>query len=242
MAVSDAVDPRGLERNGLALQVYDRLLERITDRQLDAGQRLNIYELARELCVSITPVREALARLSSQRLIRFEPYKGYSVLPLMDADRITQLFDVRIMIETHAVQNGVTRATPAQLDALQRTISNMRGLTTGDSYCQFRAFNDQDRSFHHILADTAANDYLADMYDALSPHIHIGRFYHGFGVIAVEQIVDEHLAIIKAYEHHDADRAQDRLRKHLLSARGRLINSYTGGQVAGRTGSLAEAN
>lgn len=228
MAITESAESSALERNVLALQAYERLLERITDRQLAAGQRLNIYQLARDLQVSITPVREALARLSSQRLIGFEPFKGYSVLPVMDAERLAQLFSVRIVIEAHAVCEGAPRATAADVDALHQTIANMRGLTTGDSYRQFQAFNSEDRSFHHILVDTAGNDFLADMYDSLSPHIHIGRFYHGQGVIAVQQIVEEHLMIAAAYEQRDPRQAEDRLRRHLLAAKDRVVKSAVG--------------
>src|SRR5437763_16520998 len=88
-----------VERTALAMQADERVLGRIVDRQLPAGQRLNIYQLARDLRVSITPVREALARLSSQRLVQFESFKGYSVLPAMDAERLDHLFDARIVVE-----------------------------------------------------------------------------------------------------------------------------------------------
>ena len=211
-----------VERTGLTAQVYERLLERIVDRQFMPRQRMNVDQLARELRVSITPVREALARLSSQRLIEFELYKGYSVLPAMDASRIDQLFDVRILIEVSAVRPGIVRADEQQISALQQSIATMRSLTPGDQYKEFRVFNNEDRTFHHLLVELAGNGFLIDMYETLSPHIHIGRFYHQHGVLDMQRIIDEHGAIVAAYERRDADEAEDRVRRHLTSAKERL--------------------
>ena len=62
-----------IARNGLVEQVGDALRELIIDQALAPGERLNITALARQLGVSDTPVREALGRLQSERLLTFEP-------------------------------------------------------------------------------------------------------------------------------------------------------------------------
>jgi len=225
MVVLDVQEHGGLERNALASQIYERILARITDRQLAPGQRLNIYQLARDLQVSITPVREALARLSSQHLVGFEPFRGYSVLPVLDAEHIGQLFHVRTLIETSSVCIGVTRATAAHIEALYTHTETMRTISTVASPDVFHAFNDEDRSFHHALVNTAGNDFLNDIYETLSPLIHIGRYYHERNVIAADQIIDHHLAIVSAYERRDAAGAEESLGRHLLWARERLLRT-----------------
>jgi DNA-binding GntR family transcriptional regulator len=225
MKVRDPETEQALERNVLALQVYERVLARITDRQLAPGQRLNIYALARSLNVSITPVREALARLSSQQLVEFEPYKGYRVLPLLDASQISQLFDVRILAETHAVRTGVPRATAVHIAALQLHVEAMRQLSAGEPAVIARAFNDKDRLFHHVLIDTAGNEFLSDVYETLSPLIHIGRYYQENTPLAADQIITHHLALVSAYEQRDATSAEEHIRQHLFWARERLLRT-----------------
>ena len=211
-----------IERTALTAQVYDRVLEGIVDGQYPPGQRLNIDQLARDLRVSITPVREALARLSSQHLVQFEPYKGYSVLPAMDATRLDQLFDVRILVEVSAVPAGIAHVNSTQLAVLREIIAAMRLLTPGEHYREFRAFNDHDQAFHRKLIALSGNDFLIDMYDTLSPHIHIGRFYHERGVLDTQRIIEEHTAIVEAYERRDTEAAGVSVRRHLLAARNRL--------------------
>ncbi|HRA64843.1 MAG TPA: GntR family transcriptional regulator, partial [Caldilinea sp.] len=67
----------------LADAVYERLKARIMDQGYPPRERLNIDALAVDLSVSPTPIREALARLSAERLVTFAAFKGYRVSPLM---------------------------------------------------------------------------------------------------------------------------------------------------------------
>ncbi|MEU4184036.1 GntR family transcriptional regulator, partial [Micrococcus luteus] len=58
---------------------YETIKELVMDNQLEPGERINIEELARQLEISTTPVREALARLESDGLVHKRPLTGYAV-------------------------------------------------------------------------------------------------------------------------------------------------------------------
>ncbi len=70
--------PGTLGRSGLATRAYEALREQILDQTIKPGARLNIDQLTGALGVSSSPIREALARLLSERLVSFAPYIGYS--------------------------------------------------------------------------------------------------------------------------------------------------------------------
>src|SRR6185437_2690885 len=78
-----AIRVAGSSRAMLVDTVYDALKERIMDQAVPPGSRLTIEVLAVDLQVSPTPVREALARLAAERLVTFEPFKGYATMPLL---------------------------------------------------------------------------------------------------------------------------------------------------------------
>ena len=92
-------DARELTRVGLASQVRAQLLERIMDRDLPPGARLNIDALAREMGVSSSPLREALAALAARGLVRNEAFLGFSVAPMPDAEFLQDMFDTRLRLE-----------------------------------------------------------------------------------------------------------------------------------------------
>src|SRR6476660_10157017 len=90
---------RGVSRQVLADHVYEALLVALMDGRLEAGTPVSIDGMARELDVSPTPVREALARLEATGMVRRTALRGYRVAPLFTADQIADLMDARLAIE-----------------------------------------------------------------------------------------------------------------------------------------------
>src|SRR2546430_16452429 len=90
---------RPLPRQILSDSVYEAVKELVMDQHIEPGARVNIDQLARDLRVSPTPVREALARLEVGGPGIKEPLRGYSVAPHLDAAAFEQLFEVRAVIE-----------------------------------------------------------------------------------------------------------------------------------------------
>ncbi len=95
--------------------VYDAVKDRIIRLELVPGKHVSIDVLAVELGVSSTPLREALNRLVAQQLVRFEPYKGFSVAPLLTYEELAQLQEVRALLERHAVQTACKKFTVESL-------------------------------------------------------------------------------------------------------------------------------
>jgi len=97
---------RAIGRTGLTNQSYEALKEQILDQTIAPGARINIDQLVIELGVSSTPIREALARLCSERLVTFEPYIGYSAAPIHDDDWFHDMIDFRVLFEGEAACTG----------------------------------------------------------------------------------------------------------------------------------------
>src|SRR5436190_18532101 len=96
-------------RLGLTDRVHEKLKELILDQKLGPGTYLNIDKLCGQLNVSSSPLREALARLSAERLVRFEPFIGYSVAEVPDRKYYLDLMDVRFLLECHAARIGAAK-------------------------------------------------------------------------------------------------------------------------------------
>src|SRR5215475_12961989 len=103
-----------VHRSTLGEDVYESLKSLIMEHALAPQERVNIDAVARELEVSPTPVREALARLESEGLVRKRPLAGYTVSPLLSREEFTDMFDMRLLLECAAARWAAERATPAQ--------------------------------------------------------------------------------------------------------------------------------
>src|SRR5437764_3358648 len=108
-----------LRREILADGVYEAIKSLIMDQRIEPGAKINMDSLARELQVSPTPVREALARLESDGLVTKRPLAGYTAASLLDAAGVDELFELRLLLEPAAARWAAQAIDNAALAELQ---------------------------------------------------------------------------------------------------------------------------
>jgi DNA-binding GntR family transcriptional regulator len=227
-----AGDP--VERRGLRDAVYDRILDQLLRGEPEAGGRLSIETLARQLSVSATPVREALVELERTGLVTREALRGYRVAPPLGADQMAELFEARLMLETTAVSLAMRRANrrPELVDRLERAEARHREAGTHLTTAFSRGDRDLaaaheyfacDRDFHAVFFDLAGNRYVREMSDSLGALVHRMRQVILRGDNDVREAVQEHEAILAAVGSGDPDAATGAMRTHIERARQRSI-------------------
>jgi DNA-binding GntR family transcriptional regulator len=209
-----------LSRYALSDRAYEALHERIINLELEPGQRLNIDRLSAQLGVSPTPLREALRRLAAEDLVRVEAYKGFTVAPLLDLDELRELAEVRVLIESHAVERAAHNPV-SLLDDLRREADVMDQLIERDPL-DVRAFNGADARLHTVLVAAAGNPTLERTYRKLNAHVQIARLFIGRARVDARQANDEHRRIIEALEAQDAEKAQAEVVAHITGVTERL--------------------
>jgi DNA-binding GntR family transcriptional regulator len=107
-----------LQRPNLADQVYERLVAGIVSGQLPAGSPLNVGDLARELRVSPSPVRDALQRMASEGLVVPGPNRRTTVR-LFTRREVEELFQVRELLECAGVRLAAARVSPKEIKELR---------------------------------------------------------------------------------------------------------------------------
>lgn len=213
---------RPVRRTSLAGQAYEAIIEAIFDRQLQPGARLSIDGAARELGMSITPVREALSQIAAQRLVLQESNRGYTVAPLLSEREFHDLFAVRRLLEEHALE--VMDLDAEAVESLRRIVSQMPIMENGAHYREYRDFNFADREFHRTIVAMASNDVLLRSWDDLHFHLHVGRLYAGVGLIDLDHALREHSEIVSALQRGDRQAALQALTGHVRGAEARLIH------------------
>src|SRR5919202_2566625 len=111
---------RPLRRLTLTDDVYEAVKSLIMDHRLAPGERVTIDALARQLEVSPTPVREALARLEADGLVRKRPLAGYTATPLLTRAEFEELFEMRMLLEPAAARRAAGAGLSAAETALLR--------------------------------------------------------------------------------------------------------------------------
>ncbi|HEX2923135.1 MAG TPA: GntR family transcriptional regulator [Chloroflexota bacterium] len=201
----------------LGERVYEAVREQIVTCELAPGSPLPVVDLARQLGVSLTPVRDALNRLAAEGLVEDVARKGYFVARL-DPEDIVDLLNARRLIELAAVEEGIGRIQPDQLGELKRLSDEMRQLFDDDGNCvDYAGFSRRDSQFHQLVVGTAGNEHLVHIYRSLSVHVHIYRTnlaaqggYHRSLASA-----HEHEAILVAFESRDLPALKAALNVHV---------------------------
>lgn len=213
------------EKRGLVEQVHEILKQQILDQELGPGTKLNIDRLSRNLGVSSSPIREALARLTAEKLVQAELYSGYVVAPPPSIEYLDNLLDYRIVLEGHCARHGAPLGNAAALKAMKAAMRKMSAIPRiGSQYEEYRKFIGYDAAFHEALVDSLGNRVISEQYRSVNAIILQSRLYlNRSGGISSEEILREHAAILAAFEKRDGDAADEALRAHLNGGRRRLL-------------------
>lgn len=205
----------GVSRQVLADHVYEALLVALMDGRLEAGTPVSIDGMARELDVSPTPVREALARLEATGMVRRMALRGYRVAPLFSPEELADLMDARLVIEPANAFMACKHGDPQLTKQLEQAISDLKAAPRGPSFTEFRAYWEADERFHRLIAEFADNQFLLSAYNALGGQVQRFRFFGGLGVTDADYAIAEHTEILKAFEAGDAELARQKMIDHI---------------------------
>lgn len=215
-------------RRALADDVYDAVLALLMDQVIEPGSKASIDGIARQLNVSPTPVREALARLESEGLVVKRALKGYTAAPLLDSEGLRQLFEMRRLMEPYAAGLAVGELTPETLEELDALCEEMHrsgeaAQSGEDRFKDYRDFADQDAAFHRIIAEHAGNALLSDAIGRLRSHMHQYRIFFKHGV--VDETSGEHEAVLRAMRAGDPAAAEKAMLDHITKSYQRISTS-----------------
>lgn len=162
MASQSAFAP--LERDEtLAEKVYARLRSALVGGRLVPGQKLVHRQLAQELGVSPTPVREALLRLVSEAALELDG-RGVASVPRLHPDRYAEIMELRVMLEGRAAAQAARLASASDVAALRAIHARvMAARRDGDS----AALLLENERFHFGVLDLARMPVLRRMVETL---------------------------------------------------------------------------
>ena len=212
-------DGRGTLTKSASAAAAELIREAIVDGRLDPGSRLKEEELARELGISRTPVREALLVLQAEGLIESAPNRGATV-KAYDAADLDDLYRLRALLEGFAARLAAARITTAEVDRLRESCECFVGLRADDDVTELVQENVR---FHDVILEAAGSERLAQMVRGV---IQLPLVYRSYVWYSPEQkLISEHYhrQITTALAAGDAERAELVMTEHVLEARDFLI-------------------
>ncbi len=192
----------------------------ILDGRFPAGTRLDQNRIAAELGVSRMPVREAIKQLEANGLVVVLPYRGVEVARL-DPAAVTELFGIRIALETLAIGRAVERLETKQLERMRRTLEKMdRHIRAGSS--DDDAWMRLNGAFHNTINEASGWSTLVESIDVFRGNVdRYVRMY--LSLRGREQPQEEHWAIYEACVNRDVAESQRIIAVHLENTAAALV-------------------
>jgi DNA-binding GntR family transcriptional regulator len=194
--------------------VYNALLEGILRGDLAPGAQLNADNLAQQLRVSTTPVRDALNRLAKDGIVVKLPYQGWFVRRF-EQKEIREVYEVRAGLECFIVRLACQRITPEEIEQLrQHQSTGEQALERGD----LEAYRLYNQELHAAILRAARNAELA----AVASQVSLKTQMLSSRTIRLEGrprlAIEEHRQILEAIARRDVPAAQELMEHHILGA------------------------
>ncbi len=214
-----------------SLVAVEVIREAIMDGRLEPGQRLKEEELARELGISRTPVREALLILQTDGLVEAHPNRGATVRSY-DLDDLGDLYMLRAALEGVAARLAAERATPRELAKLRRSCDRFDSVAGAGS---LKEIVRENLVFHDAILDIAGNDRIAQLVRGVTELPLVYKSYLWYS--PNQKLVSAHYyrQILHALEARNPERAESVMKQHVFEARDVLVAQVRASLAASET-------
>ena len=192
--------------------VFNTLRGAILRGDLKPGQRLMEIQLANQLGVSRTPVREAIRKLELEGLVKMVPRKGAEVAQISEK-HLKDVLEVRSALEELAGELACERMTAEELEQLKEINRRFMEVIGSDD---ITAIANVDESFNMVIYGATRNERLTQMVNALREQVYRYRLEHIKDKAGRGALADEHAEIIRALADRDATKTRKCIRGHIL--------------------------
>jgi DNA-binding GntR family transcriptional regulator len=225
--MTPAVAP--LKRQRLVDDAAQTLREAILNGRMAGGARLRQTDLADQLRISRTPIREALVRLKAEGLVELLPGGGVQV-KVLDLDEAVELYDLREVLDGLAARLAAARADAGTIARLDKALRRQAECVERKSAAQWFPAH---VAFHEEIVKAGGNRHLARLSAVVRLSI---RHFHPLLLRTehrLEHAYREHRAIHDAIRTHDGDAAERLARAHIANAKEIVLKVMAHGEGNG---------
>lgn len=235
----------GPRRRVLADGTYLAIKAMILDHEISPGEHVGIDELSRDLSVSQTPIREALARLEADGLVVKIPLRGYQATDLLTVQQFDELFQFRSLTEPWAASEAARRSTRRDIEALQAELERANSISRSGPSASYADFVEHDTRLHTLVARASGNSFVEEAFVRTRCHMHLFRVYMASRDITADEnsggdfvqnmfaeyyesdrrplALSEHEEIVRSIAGQDGQTARSLMMHHIESSRLRFI-------------------
>jgi DNA-binding GntR family transcriptional regulator len=201
--------------------VFESMRDAIISGILKPGERLMEIQLAEEMGVSRTPVREAIRKLELEAFVVMVPRKGAYVAGVSHKD-VADVFEIRTALEGLAAGLAAERITSDEIEQMERVLL----VTDDDEEMDLERIVQRDTDFHDLLYKASRNNRLLQILANLREQI---QRFRATSLAVPGRYLDaikEHRAIVEALAEHNSELAKELMEAHIVTAENVMFQTF----------------
>jgi DNA-binding GntR family transcriptional regulator len=181
---------------------------------MPAGARIVVDELAAEMAISSTPVRDALKRLEGEGLVEIVPRVGVYVRAI-PTEEVIEVYTIKQRLEPLMARWATLRATPAEVEAFTGSIPRLIDLASAGDVDAYVNLIEERRM---LLLEMSRSEVLREIFQTIDGRVRLLRYRNLAQQGRMRRSAVEHRAVARAVVAGDADRAAALTAEHVMSA------------------------
>ena len=186
------------------------------------GVKVPDKDIAEEMGISRTPVREALFRLAENGLIHAKPNRGFTVRTYT-AKEVEDLYNMREALEGLAVKLTIRNINESKIKSFYDLMERYKNLLNTNDVL---TFNKLDQEFHDLIAKHSENEFLKQNLRSMHDKVWLIRRYLYFLPGTFQEAYEEHSNIIECVEKRNTNKAKAAMSQHILRAMKDIIRQF----------------
>jgi DNA-binding GntR family transcriptional regulator len=207
-----------IESETLQESVYNALVDAILSGRIAPGERITLESIAKQLNVSIMPVREAVRRLQARDFVSVERNRRITVRAL-SPESLREILEIRLLLESVAAERAAAQRDEETVRRLEEYSREFKDATDEDAFLQ------ANRRFHFTLYQAANMPILLEVINSLweqvSPYLHI--LMRTTMDMTRAEFIRIHNGMLKGMRRKDSKEVLKWLRKDLTNAAKRVV-------------------
>ncbi|MCC3145833.1 GntR family transcriptional regulator [Halanaerobium sp. Z-7514] len=212
----------GQKYRNLGDEVYETVKTKIINHEIKPGERIIDKNLAEQLGVSRSLVRQALTILEKEDLVTSVPRSGFYVKEIKERD-VVEIYEIRKILEKAATRKAVAQIPEKDIEKLDEIFENAKKDLDKDKVLQFIK---ADNQLHKTIINNCGNQRLIKLINSYNTYI---AFYRVVDLSRVERAKEayfEHLEIFKAVKAKDVEKSVELMANHIENAKNIIIDNF----------------
>ncbi len=205
----DAPSQNVANRYSLSQQVRNHILNKVATGEMAPGDKIVEARIASELGVSTIPVREAIRELAAMRVLDYQVHRGARVRQVTVSETVDAL-RVKAVLEALAARLAGEKLEGV-LEPLRQSSDQIQEAARQHDWV---AYQDRNQVFHRLIVETAGNQILLNLWDALAFEVRTRFIMDFLRIVDPTDLAREHDGILQAVESGDSERVAELLSSH----------------------------